>query len=132
MDMIKGIEIAVKYRGYVRLSDQTGNYVSWCPMLDIKSQGRSIEEARASLDDSVRLFVVHCFRRGILEEALKRRGLEEQPVDAPIEGDCAGEHISLRPVEATDTFESWEGQVPLNLVAAASRSKGPGAGAWQQ
>jgi hypothetical protein len=112
----QALELAVKYRGYVSLSDASGLYVSWCPLLDIKSQGTSAEEARASLNDSVRMFVVHCFRRGILEEVLKNLGLEETLDDAPE----PEEHVSVRPIPAAKPLvESWEGEVPLYLVAAA-------------
>ena len=127
------LEISVKYRGFVRHSDATGNFLSWCPLLDIKSQGRTIEEARASLDDSVRAFVVHCFRRGILEEVLKRRGLEEcTPRLGGNGADDSGEHVSVRPVAAaTDgLLDSWEGNVPLHLVASAHTK--PAGIAWQQ
>ena len=108
----QALEICVKYRGYVRLSDGTGLYLSWCPMLDIKSQGTSIEQARASLDDSVRLFVVHCCRRGILERTLERLGLQEVEDDGS--GADGEEMISVRPVPATKPIvETWEGSVPV-------------------
>ena len=114
----QALELAVKYRGYVKVSDVSGLYVSWCPMLDIKSQGTSMEQAKASLDDSVRLFVVHCFRRGILEEVLKKLGLKEIPEDAPE----PEEHISVRPIPVAvpkPEVDSWLGEVPLYLVASA-------------
>jgi predicted RNase H-like HicB family nuclease len=113
----QALEICVKYRGFVKHSDATGLYISWCPMLDIKSQGTSPEQARASLDDSVRLFVVHCFRRGILEETLRRLGLEEV-VDNTIDG-AEEEGISVRPLPAASVvLDTWEGTVPLHLGSA--------------
>lgn len=113
MRMGQTLQLEVKYRGYLKLSDATGLYVSFCPMLDIMSQGRTQEEARASLDDAVRLFVTHCFRRGILEQALKRRGLE--PVDSATEisGDVEG--ISVRPAPKEECINEWSGSVPLNF-----------------
>ncbi len=124
------LEISVKYRGYVKLSDTSGNYVSWCPLLDIKSQGRTADEARASLDDSVKLFVVHCFRRGILEETLKRRGLAQEPDDHVVANE-SDEHVSVTVQAAEESIDSWEGFVPLNLIMA-EQSKRAGVGAWQQ
>lgn len=52
----QALEICVKYRGFLKHSDATGLYVSWCSMLDIKSQGTTRTQARASLDDSVSLY----------------------------------------------------------------------------
>jgi hypothetical protein len=112
------LEIEVKYWGYVKLSDATGLYVSWCPLLDIKSQGTTQEQARAALDDSVKLFVMHCFRRGILEQVLKSRGLEPQEI-ADAESSDDGECVSVRPLPAaSELLDAWEGTVPLFMVAS--------------
>ncbi len=50
---------------YAEPSAQTILFVSRCPALKIVSQGRTMDEARAALDDSVRLYIEHCQRRGI-------------------------------------------------------------------
>jgi hypothetical protein len=129
------LELCVRYRGFVKHSDTTGLFLSWCPMLDIKSQGRTSEEAREALDDSVRLFVVHCFRRGILEEVLKECGLEERPSeesDGDGEADDCGESVSLRSIPAEpESLDSWEGQVPLHLVAVAENRRVSEDGSWR-
>jgi predicted RNase H-like HicB family nuclease len=112
----QALEITVKYRGFVKHSDATGLYISWCPMLDIKSQGTTVAQARESLDDAVKLFVVHCFRRGILEQTLKRLGLEEVDYAHADVTDGGGERISVRPIPASKSIvETWENFVPLHL-----------------
>ena len=141
--MNQALEICVKYNAYLRRSDATGLFVSWCPLLDLKSQGTTVEQAKASLNDSVRLFVRHCYQRGILEDVLKGLGLEPEPYDgdtAPEGEDADGDHrresVSVRsipmPAEGTDPWEPWTGEVPLHLVAAAQLQKLTGAGAWPQ
>ena len=57
--MSQQLEIAVTYVGYVRRSDTTGLFVSWCPLLDIKSQGVTQEQAKLALEDSIGLFLRH-------------------------------------------------------------------------
>jgi hypothetical protein len=108
----QALEIRVNYRGYVKHSDATGLFLSWCPMLEIKSQGTTAAQARAALDDSVRLFVVHCFRRGILESTLSTMGLQE--VEAVEDHE---ERISVRPIPVDDDniLDSWDGSVPVRL-----------------
>ena len=43
-------------------------------MLDVHSQGYTEEEARRNLAEAIKLFVVSCFERGTLDEALKECG----------------------------------------------------------
>ena len=50
-------------------------FVSSCPELDIHSQGRTLEEARISLEDALRLYLTQGARRGILEGVLAKRGI---------------------------------------------------------
>lgn len=38
------------------IEHEDGGYVSWCPELDIASQGDTIEEARANLAEAIELF----------------------------------------------------------------------------
>lgn len=120
------MEICVKYKGFVRMSDASGLYVSWCPMLDVVSQGRTQAEAQACLDDAVRLFVVHSFKRGILERVLAERGLVpvDEPSDVAIQDpDDSGEGISVRPASAP--LHAWDGSVPLHLMGSAGAAWPP-------
>ena len=127
----RGIEFVVKYMALFRLSDATGLYLSWCPLLDIKSQGRTEEEAKTSLNDAVRLFVRNCYRRGILDEVLLSLGLEPGPDDGDGDDDDGRECISVRPIAERD-WEPWIGEVPLSLVAASKLRGLPGAETWPQ
>ncbi len=110
--------ITLKLRCFSRTSDSSGLVVATCPSLDIKSQGTNPEQARAALQDSIELFLRHCWKRGIFEEVLRRRGFEPC-ADGDGDGACDVIHISERP----DAFESWTGdfEVPFHLVAEAQR-----------
>lgn len=135
---IKGIEICVKYRALFRRSDATGLFLSWCPLLDIKSQGRTENEAKAALNDSVRLFVRNCYQRGILDEILLGLGLVPDPYvddsadDGQDDSDGGQECVSVRPIGVAaplDAWEPWIGEVPLHLIAAQKLAAAP---AWPQ
>jgi predicted RNase H-like HicB family nuclease len=53
--------------------------VASCPALNIRSQGRTEEEAREHLREEVELFMDYCFRGGTLNEVLREAGLTERP-----------------------------------------------------
>ncbi len=50
-------------------------WVSSCPALDVFSQGPTEEEARKNLEEALRLFLLSCYERNTLEEAVKECGL---------------------------------------------------------
>lgn len=63
-------------------------YVSYCPPLDIYSQGHTKEEAFKNIKEAVNLFIVSCFERGTLDKALKecgfrlrKRTVKSKPLD---------------------------------------------------
>ena len=49
-------------------------YVSYCPVLDVYSQGYTEEEAVKNLHEALSLFLLNCFERGVLEEVMKESG----------------------------------------------------------
>jgi len=51
-----------------------GWFIAHCPPLDITTQGRTEEEARANLIEASDLFVRSCFERGTFEQALRELG----------------------------------------------------------
>jgi len=50
-------------------------YSSWCPELDVASQGDSIEEARKNLQEAVELHVETMVQNGDLQALLDKLGL---------------------------------------------------------
>lgn len=50
-----------------------------CETLDVVSQGRSDDEARANIIEALQLFVETCFEMGTLDEVLQRSGFSPQP-----------------------------------------------------
>lgn len=62
------------------------HFVSFCPPLDVYSQGPSEEAALDNLAEALQLFVEPCLARGTLDRVLKDRGFEPdadpEPMDA--------------------------------------------------
>lgn len=105
------LEVKVKVRCTLRKSEATGLFVASCPTLQIKSQGTTQEQAKASIDDAVRLFVVHCLRRGILEEVLKNRGF------APVDSAFGGEDRSVDDdvISVSEPLLEWDSEMPVSF-----------------
>jgi predicted RNase H-like HicB family nuclease len=49
-------------------------YASYCPVLDVASQGVSEEEAKKNLSEAVSLFLITCFEMGTLDTVMKECG----------------------------------------------------------
>ncbi len=57
-------------RVFAQIKLEGGYYISNCPQFDVWSQGRTREEAKNNLIEAVSLFLVSCYERGTLDEAL--------------------------------------------------------------
>lgn len=67
--------VAVKTRLLVEISPEAvGGYFSYCPSLDLCSQGETVKEAKSNIKEAVELFFESCLARGTLHKALTRRG----------------------------------------------------------
>jgi predicted RNase H-like HicB family nuclease len=49
-------------------------FISWCPALDVSSCGDTAREAEKNLRDAIRLFIMSCYERGVLDRVLKDCG----------------------------------------------------------
>lgn len=58
----------------VKIKKKANLYISSCGVLDVHSQGYTDKEARDNLIEAIRLFMISCFERGTLDEALKDCG----------------------------------------------------------
>lgn len=60
------------------IKKEQGRYSSWCPELDVASQGHTIEEARLNLKEAVGLHVDTMVENGDLKELLEKIGLTSE------------------------------------------------------
>jgi len=62
------------------------HFVSFCPALDVYSQGPSEEAALDNLAEALQLFVESCLARGTLDRVLKDCGFEPEAAESePVE-----------------------------------------------
>ena len=54
--------------------EKPGMYLSYCPALDLCSQGKTLREAKKNIIEASVLLIEDCFERGTLDEVLKDCG----------------------------------------------------------
>lgn len=87
-------------------SRQEGDWiVAGSPDLDVYSQGRTHDEARRNLVEAIQCFLISCYERGVLDDALKDRGFQKAISDGTDEDNK--EHLS----------------VPISLLAGGHEQK---------
>jgi predicted RNase H-like HicB family nuclease len=116
------MQITARLSGLIR-RDKTVDrlFVSFCPALNVYSQGASEREAMRALQSAVFLFLTTCYERRMLGQFLQDRGfcaVSESPA-VPLK-DYAGEFVSVQ--DSKDEFDKeFPIEVPMYLVA---QSKG--------
>lgn len=75
----EAISIRVRLAAYVR-KEEPGIYLSYCPALDLYSQGDTVKEAREAIAEAIHLLISGCLEDGTLHEVLRECGffLESQ------------------------------------------------------
>jgi predicted RNase H-like HicB family nuclease len=66
----------------VQIKKEGKYFVSYCPPLDLFSQGVTRVEAKKNIKEAARLFILDCYERGTLEKVLKECGFV--PLKKPI------------------------------------------------
>lgn len=69
------VPVSVKKKGNL--------WISSCPCLDVISQGLTEEEAKKNIEDALQLFLISCYERSTLDEALKQCGFKMASVQKP-------------------------------------------------
>ena len=67
------VSIRMHLRGYVK-KEKPGMYVSYCPALDLCSQGETAKKARENIVEAVQLFIESCLEDGTLHNVLRESG----------------------------------------------------------
>jgi predicted RNase H-like HicB family nuclease len=63
-----------------QLFEEDGQFVALCPELNVSSFGDTTQEALASLQEAVTLFLEECQRMGTLEAVLEEAGYHREPL----------------------------------------------------
>lgn len=52
-------------------------FISWCPVLDLFSQGETHDKAIENMIEAIQLFLKDCLERGTIGEVLRQQGFRE-------------------------------------------------------
>jgi predicted RNase H-like HicB family nuclease len=106
------LQITTRVRGAIRKDSQTGVFVSFCPTLNIYSQGTDEERAKTALGSAVKLFLTTCITRGLLDKFLCEQGFTEvSKAEANSPKNLAGEYIAIEKYD-----DQFEFDVPVYLL----------------
>jgi hypothetical protein len=117
--MNDNIQIDFSLTCYGKREEQLGIYVGYIPALRVYSQGRTQEEMEKALASAAELFIVTCYERGILGQALRDRGMTR----------ATGAHIAHKAQEEKRDYitiaekhpsfdKPFTVKVPISLLAA--------------
>ncbi|MBU2027679.1 MAG: type II toxin-antitoxin system HicB family antitoxin [Proteobacteria bacterium] len=59
-------------------------FTASCPILDVVTQGETVEKARANLAEALSLFLISCHERGMLDAVLKNCGFRPAYNSIPV------------------------------------------------
>ena len=76
------VSIRLRLRAHIK-KEKPGMYVSYCPALDLYSQGATAKEARLNIIEAVQLFIESCFEDGVLNDVLRASGFRLAGEKAP-------------------------------------------------
>jgi hypothetical protein len=125
------IEIDFKLPAAWRFDKTANVFVSWCPALDLYSQGTSSEEAMEALRHGIHSFIRVCYKRNILDNFLNDQGykaLNEREAGA-------ARDANRDRIEVTEYDDQWTTdmmEIPIDLETALNAGKlftGLGSGA---
>ena len=91
--------------------EKPGLYVSYCPALDLYSQGKTERDAEKKIIEATELFIGSCLERGVLNEVLKECGfhtMQQRP-----------HHNKPKKTQAMVGKPSWEINIPAELPVMA-------------
>ncbi len=58
----------------INIKKEGKHCISWCPVLDVWSQGKTKAEAKKNITEATQLFLINCYERGTLDKVLKECG----------------------------------------------------------
>jgi len=61
-------------------------FIANCPVLDVCSQGSTLEQAKKNLSETLSLFFISCYERGTLETVLHNCGFQPVITDDQLKG----------------------------------------------
>jgi predicted RNase H-like HicB family nuclease len=97
--------------------DSERRWVASCPKLEVVSQGKTEEQARAALKEAIELWIESCFERHTLEEALRECGFERVSKE---EAARAREVIVIEPHRLCDDVGTFNLDVTIPAYQAAA------------
>jgi predicted RNase H-like HicB family nuclease len=115
------LKIVFSFTAAFRPSEKSGAWVSWCPELDLFSQGETLDRAFDALKETVRSWITHCYKQGILDDSLIKRGWSVSKSEPGESFVVDGLSLQKHKLAEYPHSRSLEIDVPLYMVADAAK-----------
>ena len=116
MTQLSKPQFMFRFTAAIRQDSDQGTWVSWCPELNLFSQGTNFQESLDALGATALSWIKYCYRRGILDDSLIRRGWSV--TETTTNENVVIDGIELKKYPHTRALDL---KVPLYLVAAAAQ-----------
>lgn len=117
MPVTETAAVVLHLSAYVHEED--GLWVAGCPSLDVFSQGDSVEDAKASLQEAVELWIDSCLERNTLSKALRELGWYRVPPGTLPAQDTDSVEVVAREDEPESLGEEYPLEVTIPAYQAA-------------
>ena len=121
--MRQQVKIDFRLEARIQHDAATGTFVTWCPQLDIYSQGETEELAKRALTNGLKLFLAECYHRKALDDYLLDHGfdVEEDPAAGAARMTSESGEITVK----DPRFTTYMVDLPLLMqVGGRSRQRG--------
>lgn len=120
------LAISFRLEVLIRQDTEANVYASWCPALELRSQGKTEDDSLEAIKEAITLFLKHMYRTKHLDNFLVDRGFmagdpSEVPASARRDDDGTDDLIeSITVREHSSQYESREIDISLPLVLSAA------------
>lgn len=114
------VEITGRLRLRCYVHQEGRFWVSYCPSLDLSSQGDTREEARDAVSEAAQLWFDSCVERGTLAEALAELGWHAIPPGKKATPDMDTIEVAAKRVPSAPRGEEFEVDVTIPAYQAAA------------
>lgn len=120
--MTETISLDVNLQAYVR-RETDRRWIATCPLIDVVTQGRTLVDAKACLQEAVELWFESCIERGVLDQALREANFHPSASKALESGERRsprpGRHANVlgEPFAVQLTIPGYEASALLGATA---------------
>lgn len=117
------LQITLKLDAAMRFDDSAGVFVSWCPALDVYSQGETADESAQALESALVLWIKQAYQRSVLDDLLLTRGFDRIGLGRG-PGGSSRQFIGVEEIPEMYRRQTFQVDLPLTLSQSSVNALG--------